>query len=402
MKVAQVFNPRLVIGLIAAGVLAFAAMLLLVAYGGGSAPSSGRDGRGHALSSAATGFKGLVTLVGEFRRARLVREGEGIQTENLLVVTVEQQTSPAAVTDLLNRRHGRATLLILPKWVTLPHPSQRGWVQALGPGTGQNAADLFGKDAEIRVVRGGTLPERARGERFLEGFSPPVPESPQVVGGSDLTPLVTLPGGDALVAQIGAGPHYVLADPDLLNNHGLRDPAAAQAALELIDRLNATGATGVDFDLTLNGFGSGANSGSVLRLAFEPPFLVMTLALAFAALLAGLHGAFRFGPTRREERAIAFGKAALVENSAGLIRLANREARLGAAYADVVRLETARLTAAPHWLQGEALDRYLDRMARPGRPPFSELASRLAAASDRHGLMAAARALSEWKKEIIR
>ena len=120
-----------------------------------------------------------------------------------------------------------------------------------------------------------------------------------------------------------------LADPDLINNHGLRNAETARAALALIDALNSTGARQVDFDLTMNGLGARGAAPNLLQLAFEPPFLAMTLALFVAALLAGLHGAFRFGPARREERAIAFGKAALVENSAGLIRLAG--ARRGSA-----------------------------------------------------------------------
>jgi len=204
-----------------------------------------------------------------------------------------------------------------------------------------------------------------------------------------------------LLAQLGERPHYVLADPDLLNNHGLADPARAQAALALLDRLNAPGETAIGFDLTMNGYGTGQSSGSLLRTAFEPPFLAMTLALFVAALLAGLHGAFRFGPARREERAIAFGKAALVENSAGLIRLAGREARLGGAYADVMRQEMARATAAPAHLQGDDLDRYLNRLAREG-PNFSELAADLDRAPDRHSLMSAAKRLWEWRKTVMK
>ena len=140
----------------------------------------------------------------------------------------------------------------------------------------------------------------------------------------------------------------------------------------------------------------------MLRLAFEPPFLAMTLALVIAALLAGLHGAFRFGPARREERTIAFVKTALVENAAGLIRLAGREARLGSAYADVVRQESASRTGAVQWLTQGEVDAYLDRFTRPGRPSFSQLARQLALARDRQALVAAARALFQWKKEIIR
>ncbi len=216
-----------------------------------------------------------------------------------------------------------------------------------------------------------------------------------------MQPLVTTPDGDALVARMGDRPLFVVADPDLLNNHGLRDARTARAAVDLIQGLNSTDAEAVRFDVTLNGFGTGSAPG-ILRLAFEPPFVVMTLALFAAALLAGIQGAFRFGPIRREERAIAFGKAALVENSAALIRLAGREANLGGDYAEVVRQQAARETGAPQTLLADDLDKYLNRFSRPGRPAFSELAAGLRLARGRQELIAAARSLFQWKKEIIR
>jgi len=395
MSRANPFNAKVVFGLVTAGIVAFGALLFLLAYG--SNIGSSRDGRGHALSVAATGFKGLVSLVGSFRQTRLVRESSDSYTENLLVVAVEPTTRPEQLTELLERRGGRATLVILPKWGTMPDPSHPGWVRILGSGVPIQAASALGKD--IRVSASRAAPRTVSGEGILQGIGVPVPDAPQVISGSDITPLLRVSGGEALVARLGTGPHYVVADPDLLNNMGLRDAARARAALALIDALNATDATGVDFDLTVNGFGA-VGSPNLLRLAFEPPFLAMTLALVFAALLAGLHGAFRFGPAQAEARAIALGKAALVENSAGLIRLARREARLGGAYADVLRQETARAVNAPSWLQGDALDAYLDRMTKAGEP-FTMLAQRLANAHDRTSLMAAARALYQWKKDLI-
>ena len=52
-------TPRLVVGLIAAGLVAFAALLLLLAY---RRPDRGRraTAAAHALSVSAIGFKGLV------------------------------------------------------------------------------------------------------------------------------------------------------------------------------------------------------------------------------------------------------------------------------------------------------------------------------------------------------
>ena len=403
MSAANPFNPRLVFGLIAAGILAFSALLLLLAFGGNLGGSGSRDGRAHALSVSAVGFKGLVDLVDMYHETYTIQGPEDFGDENLVIVALEPQSRPSDLARLLAARQGKATMIILPKWETIADPAHRRWVRALSPTAGLGIGSIAGQELDISIGRRRDARQRADGEDFLEGLSLPVPDEPQTVSGAGLTPLVSLPGGGALVARMGDQPHYLVADPDLINNHGLRSPEAAAAALALIDGLNATDAESVAFDLTVNGLGASQSARpSLLRTAFEPPFLVMTLALAAAALLAGLHGAVRFGQARSEERAIALGKAALVENSAGLIRLARREARLGAAYADVVRHEAARMASAPAWLAGAELNAYLDRLSRADSPGFSALAARLGQARDRHELVAAARALFSWKKDIIR
>ena len=213
--------------------------------------------------------------------------------------------------------------------------------------------------------------------------------------------LVGIPGRGALVAQLGQQPHYVVADPDLLNNHGLRSPETAAAALDLLGGLRPPERDDINFATSVRGPEAPAGR-NLVRSMFEPPFLAMTIALIFTALLAGLYGAFRFGPARRPERAIPLGKAALVENSAGLVRLAGREVRLGGGYADVIRDEAARAGAAPPHLQGEALEAYLDRFTRPGAPTFRQLAWDVRAAQNKGELIQAARALFRWKKDMIR
>ena len=397
MSKAETFNPKLVIGMIVAGLVAFTALLLLIAYGGGM--GSRPQGAAHIQSPAATGFKGLVDLVGRVRNTAIVDDPEDQYGEDLLVVALQETNKPEQVSQLLGRRQGRATLLILPKWLTVQDPARRGWVRSMGSGLGSVAGHLFGRRILVKGSQG-SGPQTAVGRDFLTGLNLPLPDRPQLISGQDLIPLVGLASEGALVARLGDQPHYILADPDLLNNHGLRDPARARSALALIDALNATGAKGVTFDTSSD---LGASGGpSMLRLAFEPPFMAMTAALAFAALLAGLHGAFRFGPERREERAIAFGKAALVENGAGLIRLAGREVGLGSAYSDLVRQDAAHSTGASPWLSDEEVEAYLDRVGKPDQPKFSQLAGQLRQAGDHHSLMAAAQALFRWRKGIIR
>ncbi len=393
------FSARLVAGLIAVGLAAFAALLLSLAFGGNL--GAGRDGRAHALSAGATGFKGLVALTGRFRETVMIDGPSDLATEDLVVVALEPENRPEVVSELLKTRHGRATLLILPKWTTIAEPARRGWVRALGPGAGEDAAALLGRKIEVDVSSVRRTGGFASSVDFLHGLAVPVPREAQAISGPGVIPLIPAPDGGALLARLGDQPHYVAADPDMFNNHGLRDPAAARAALALLDGLNSTDAETVGFDLTVNGLAA-RSSPNLLRSALEPPFLPMILALLAAALLAGLHGAFRFGQARLEPRAIALGKAALVENSAGLIKAARREARLGGAYADVIRQEAARTTGASHWLSEEEVDNYLDRLGKPDEPGFSERAARLHLARDRHSLVAAARDLFQWKKDIIR
>ena len=188
---------------------------------------------------------------------------------------------------------------------------------------------------------------------------------------------------------------YVLADPDLLNNHGMADARQARAALSLLDMLNSTGSTTILFDVTANGLG---HSRSPLKLAFDPPFTAVTAIIFVAMLLAGWQALVRFGSPRPPQRAIAFGKAALVDNSAALIRKAGREARLAPRYVDQVRDRAAALFKFPSSLKGDELDARLD--AIPSQVKFSELAARANSARRRDELLLAARRLNHWLEEV--
>ncbi len=417
MSASATFSPRLVGGIILVGILTFGAMMLAIAFDGGEAGSAG-DGRSHALSVSATGYKGLYDLVERTRGARLVRDEAGLATDDLLIVALEPRSRAEDVQRLVDARRG-PTLFILPKWVTVASDENSGWVRILSPGAGAAGLQALGGGLERRSGGPGAGSGVA-GQGLVSGIRFAVPDSPQAVDGKRAVTLVPLADDAALVAQLLGEPHYLVADPDLLANHALDDMERARTAIALIDALSPTRGP-VAFDLTVNGFGR-TSSPTLLRLAFEPPFIAMTLALLVAGILAGLHGANRFGPVARELRAFAFGKADLVENSAGLVRLARREARLGPAYADVIRQEAARALHAPAGLEGEALDAWIDRAARrpaaepargrlltlrslptaPAAAPFSELARNVETARDRHQLLAAARTLSSWRGRVTK
>lgn len=393
------FAPRTLAAIVVAGVLGFVTFLVLVAYAG-QLRSGGGDGRPNALSNSAIGFSGLHRLI-ELGggRHRFIRDPGELATEDLVVVMVEHRTSAEALSDLVASRPMKPTLLVLPKWHVAGHPQRRGWVQSLGPAEPGALEPLLLDTVEVRVSQQQPGAATLSGSEELEGFAARAPQLVQTIAGEEVTPIVTAGDGRALVARIGDVPLYVAADPDLLNNHGLADPETARAALLLLDRLNATGSQSIAFDLTLNGYGRQRHA---LRLAFDPPFLALTLALFAAALLAGLHGAARFGAPAEDARALAFGKSALVENSASLFKLARREHRAGGAYAELIREAAAHDSGVHLALRDAELDAYLDRVSPADRPTFSELAARARAASGRTELLAAARALFQWKKDLIK
>ena len=390
------FNARMVFWLVGAGVVAFAAFMLLLAYAPDFQQASGRP---TAMSGAATGFRGVHRLIEETGSGSwLVRDEIDLDTADLVVFTLERMIDPEAIRGLANRRTGKATMLVLPKWETMPDPKKKGWVRAFGhvsPMSGTEQLKPLGK-AEVRLANGPKRKVKGLGELADLEFT--LPASPQTVSGDDITPLIPGPGGGAVLGRLGNASLYVLADPDLINNMGMKDRDSAQAAVDMLSIISPSEEGMVEFDLTVNGLGKRP---SALKLAFEPPFLALTLAIFVAALLAGLHGAFRFGPAAAEKRAIAFGKAALVENSAGLFRIAKREHRTGPAYADLIREEAAHAAAAGN-LHGEALDAALDRFTSPGQPSFTELAAQASSASHRFDLVSAAHALFKWKKDLIK
>jgi hypothetical protein len=171
----------------------------------------------------------------------------------------------------------------------------------------------------------------------------------------------------------------------------------AASALALLDLLNSTGANAILFDVTANGLG---RSRSPLKLAFDAPFLAVTLIIFAAMLLAAWQALVRFGPVRRRERAIAFGKAALVDNSAALVRKAGREAHLGSRYVEVIRDRAIRLFRLPASLDPESLSARLEAL-NPNRS-FAAAADAAAGARTRDELLHAAQSLNSWLEEVQR
>ena len=388
------FNARTMLLVTAIGVIAFIAMLVLGAY----APDlrSGRNGGAHALSNAAVGFSGLVRLTEATGRSPvIVRSQDQLKSEDLTVITPDHGW--AQLGDILDRRGPRATLLVLPKWSNARDPEHPGWVRVSGLLPRNDPAETLAPATPFGITREKTKREPLKvvapaAPIDLSFVSPPVL---QTMSSKALRPIITNARGAIVLGQLGTRQLYVLADPDLLNNHGMANERQARAAIALLDFLNSTGAETVQFDVTTNGLG---RSRSPLKLAFDAPFLAVTLTIFVAMLLAAWQAAVRFGPVRRPERAIAFGKTALVDNSAALIRKAGREARLGGRYVEVVRERAIALFRLPPTGDAETLDSRLEEL-NPNRS-FAATAQAATRATTRDELLGAAKSLNEWIKEV--
>ena len=388
------FNARTMLFITAIGILAFIAMLVLGAY----APDlrSGHNGGSHALSKGATGFAAIVSLAEQTgRNPVIVRSDPDLESEDLTVITPDHGWTD--LSEILKRRGPRTTLLVLPKWQTVADAQKTGWVRISGllpasdPARTLYPQTPFGLTRErTRSEALQTLPAAAPAElRFL------APRILQTVSGKTLEPLITNARGAIVLGKLTHRQTYILADPDLLNNHGMGDARQARAALAMLDYLNSTGAGSIQFDVTANGLG---HSKSPLKLAFDAPFLAVTLTIFAAMLLAGWQALVRFGPVSRRQRAIAFGKAALVDNSAALIRKAGREAHLGGRYVDVVRDRAVALFRLPPTLDAQTLDARLEEL-NPHRS-FASSATAAAQARSREQLLGAAQSLHSWIEEV--
>lgn len=387
------FSARTMLLITAIGAFAFIAMLVLGAY----APDlrSGRNGGAHALSNAATGFSGLVRLARDTgRNPRVVRAVADLNNEDLAVVTPDDAS--ANLSKILATRGPRSTLIILPKWLTGADDTHVGWVRVQRLDYPQDPEGVLAPEVKLTVAR-----SKGHGEALVNNQSlmgPDVqfraPAVVQTISGNSLQPMISTPEGKIVLGRVGTRNLYVLGDPDLLNNHGMGSETQARSALALLDTLNSTGADGVLFDVTANGLG---RSRSPLKLAFDAPFLGVTLIIFAAMMLAGWQALVRFGPVRISERAIAFGKAALVDNSAALVRKAGREAHLGGRYVDVIRDRAMSLFRVPQRLDADTLAARLEAL-NPHRS-FAAAADAAQSARTRGELLGAAQSLNQWLKE---
>lgn len=398
---APAFSARVVLALVLTGVFAFCAYVVLSAY----APDlrQGGDGGSHALSSSATGYGGIFRLMRLTGQKAYISRFPKLRTkgfDGLLVLTPGRPLQAGDLTADIGDR-----LIVLPKWLTAPDPKHPGWVLAAGQ-IPPEALKTFASEqlGPLTVSRRAGRTEGLMLSGNLDGFpAAGLPIGPvqnlQTVSGPNLTPLLTDPSGGVVLAARQGSRTFVLSDPDLLNTQGLADLRTARVALLMLYNLHDPDAE-TWFDVTLNGF---ASSQSLIKLATEPPFLGLTLCLLAAAGLIGLQGWNRFGAAEPARRVFALGKTSLVENGAGMIRLAKREPRMALRYVRLSRERALKALGAAD-LPEEAQDAFLDRWAeRVGaKDRVSALLVQAAGVKTTGELTPLAQRTRQWRREMTR
>ncbi|NBC20212.1 MAG: hypothetical protein GVY06_04050 [Alphaproteobacteria bacterium] len=389
------FSTRIVAAILSVSMLAFGAVVTLSAW---SPEIRDRNMAGaHPYSTSAIGYAGLVRLlerrgtpVTVSRSARALSERD----ETLKILTL----SPHGMSDALNELEtGEPALIVLPKWDGRADRARPSWfadTRLLSPGQVEGALRHFDSDGDIWRVRA-----PARIATPFGAHQPVLGDNMQVIRADSLVSVISTPAGD-LLAQLPGENVYVLSDPDLVNTFGLAEIGNARMALGLIDWLRTYPQAPVSLDATLHGF---SRSENLLQMVFDIPFVGATLVALASFLMIGWAGAVRFGAPEREGRAIALGKEALTDNTAGLVSMAQRETRLAPGYLALTRRLTARAIGAPRTLSETELSQLFDRMSEAGasETPYTQLAAELSGpAPGRESLMNRTRRLWRWRKEI--
>lgn len=427
------FSPRMALGLVLFGALSF--ILLLWMIGSGMAdPKPGASG-GHAMGKGLNGYAALSQYLGKRGyRVSAVQSRAALKRPGVLILTPMHSADPEELTELVeSRRQAGPTIVVLPKWIAAPLPQglpggkvKDGFVQ-LRQAVLPNWKGFYD---DVAVSGGALLTGPRPGGWEAAGLVGQLPRPEKVVSGDGeyVIPLVMGEGTQQILAgyisdsgyypalrKLAIGfdeaavddpveqyPVLFVFDADLFNNYGL----GKQANARLAELLIAAALDGQDkvvmFDLTMVGYG---RSQSLLSLAFTPPFLAATLCLLLAGAVALWRAYLRFGPPLLADRAIAFGKRALVSNSAGLIHRARRLHLLGAPYADAARDRLARALALPARLGHDRTEAAIDRALTtrdPGSALFSETAAHLRAARKPTDLLRAARALHALERTLTR
>ena len=154
------FNRKTVFWGIFASLFAAAGFFLLSTY----APDFrvGTYGGASALSKSGIGFAGLARLLSLTGDAPvLVHDFQDLDSDALLIVTIPPEADVAALARIVEARRDRATLFVLPKWLTSPLPAHQGWEMSFGRLPPETVDALLKQIASLGLASARSTPARS-------------------------------------------------------------------------------------------------------------------------------------------------------------------------------------------------------------------------------------------------
>lgn len=372
------FSRRKLAWAVGVAVASFVIFLLLLAFG--------RDLEGppppgpNTFSTSALGHQAAVELLRELGLGVLSRQspGGGTDAAHPLVVA-EPDPSLGGGSERLEalwreaRDRGAPLVIVLPKWS--PGPPQEGrkeWLAKVDLMPVEQVSWFVRRfeDPDLRVSaqrvrRARDCQARWRPEDEPTPLGIRIDEAAQLLAPQKgLDPIVWCAGGLLVARRLAASGKddedagdrpqvVVVADPDLLNNHGLGQGENAAAFYQLL--ATALDAKGVVFDETIHGFN---RTRGLIAEALRFP---MVLGVMQGLLLLGLvlwAGMGRFGKPLPVTLGLARGKEVLIGNTAELLAGGHHAADSLARYFQ----QTTRAVAAHYFVPPDLPEP--DRLAR--------------------------------------
>jgi Domain of unknown function (DUF4350) len=389
------FSRTAVVALVAGTLLSIGLAGILTAFGDDlSDPVSASA---DSYSKSAIGHRGLVRLLERLDIPVVVSRSESARADNGLLVVAEPIITDDASRTRLERliASGRKTLVVLPKWHGFAQPHEP-WLEHATYVPAQEVDDVLKViDYDMQtsdVVRLGAPPTWV----FADDNAPePDLAAPQLIHTTTIGRAI---GDRQHNILLGTRERtfnlvYVLTDPDVLNNQGLRRPANARFMVKLIDGLRDGGP--VIIDETMHGY---TRPPSVMRTLLAFPLVVVTVQIIACAILLVWAAMVRFGPRRAAPPPIAPGKDFLIRNTAALLHYGGHHADAVRRYLQLTVADVRHALHAP----AAATTTWLDdvRRSRGGTISLAELER--AAASETHprNLVALADRIYRWRMEM--
>jgi hypothetical protein len=397
-----IFSRRVLIGWVGAAVATFAVSLYFMGRQG----EPGADAVGPSTySRSAIGHAGIADVLQRLGLPVVKSRNNSADKlgKNGLLVLAEPRPTALSEPALRALLEARAVLLVLPKWTGRASDKKPGWLGVAGeksPADAQLVLNLVADGGE--VVRERQPP--IWGTNLL-GRKPQLESPMQLMRSVPMRAIIAGPSGILLGELNKNRAIWVLADPDVIANHGIGQGENAALALAIVNRLRGRDGP-VVFDETIHGYL--AQSATPLALLVQFPFVVATFMVAAALGLLLWATMARFGAPQNAPPPLSAGRQGLLQNVAQLITFAGHQQVMVRRYVQETVRETARQLHAPRGLSGEPLARWLTRVgeARGVTVDCAAVIGEVEQLADRRRndlgpLVRLAREIHRWRREIV-